>query len=725
MPKNTKVADSEETDKPEYALTMVHVNALNGGAPGVKVYAGGCVEVVLDDGANGDSDNSAFVFDGAFCADPKLIVPATRQLDAAGLARDPRLLELVEQVDKDGDGKINLRELQHFFHKRAGVSRKTAGAEASTELDVFDVNADGAITFDEMCKGLAKLPPAEVRACVSQARGFIELRCWFRRICICCCRRSPCTFSASFCSEHLSPPLPPCVMSLSSSSAAVVLRCRGFCGQAESWIVQKLKLTRQAQYASSSTLFTACAPDASSLDEALFTAMVEPCVRDVLSMNCLLLGAEKGTGKAAALFGAGSPSADVAAGSSSRGGGDQQGLFYRLLARLFKLIADINTVASDAPAAAAAPVDDADGGGAVDGSTAAGAGAAAAAANPSNSNANAVVRRAGPEFLVAASFVAVADGRNEVVDLLRSAAGGARGPKVLVVPETANGSDFPLLSNATRVALASEDDFAEHWAVALQRLRMAVLPQEEGATDPCGANFVVTFDVEQRQPKLTTGGEPESYRTASLRFANFRAPTPSLKTAAPTITAAEAAQARTADVLAAACHLATTMSHASSSSQAAPARKALGEIAAACVPLQLVRSSLWGTSRCVALAFVAGDAAEAEAAESGGLRAQLALARKFQHLRNTPAPRYDTQTLLQEQKEEKARLLERMKHEQRAFQSAQEQDREMQQEQKQTALQRRLAQKKVRCSRFGACVRACGVPMGLCAGGRRRDFYGV
>ena len=363
--------------QPEHALTLVYVNgvaassrahsrssspfspaagsgAAGGGAsPCVSIYRGGVIDMVAATSPSSDDSDRRFVFDGVFTRDASLQRSFSPGGDGSGLAQDPRLLSLLEHLDKDGDGTVNLRELRHFYRKSQGLSTADASKEAATELDVFDLDSDGCMTVAEMCAGLGKLPPEE----------------------------------------------------------------------AEAWVVDKLKLTRPPQYTSAVTA-------ASGLDEALFAAMVEPCVRHAVSMNCLLLGTEVGTGKTLVLFGAdaaGELGAGGSGGGSGGGGGGDDGLLYGVLTRLFKLLEDLK---GEAP---------------------------------------------GTEFLVVATFVAVPQGRNskELLDLLRPPA--QRGPKCLVTLEAESG--FPVVTNLTRATLASEDDFQDVWAQALQRLRLAVLPQ--------------------------------------------------------------------------------------------------------------------------------------------------------------------------------------------------------------------------------------------------------
>lgn len=194
---------------------------------------------------------------------------------------------------------------------------------------------------------------------------------------------------------------------------------------------------------------------------------------------------------------------------------------------------------------------------------------------------------------------------------------------------------------------------------------------------------MISFDVEQ-MVKPALEGEAALYKTTTLRFSNFREPVRRGhhdQFSAPSVTAEEASVNRPCDVLRAAAHMAAVRNNVHAHEVAA--------LVSANLPLQLVQSSLGRTSRCCALAFVASDDDSARST-----LAQLHTTRHFEHLSNTPTVRLNTDTYLQEQKEERARLLERMKHENRAFTAAQDMDREHQQEQRQTALQRRLARKK-------------------------------
>jgi hypothetical protein len=86
--------------------------------------------------------------------------------------------------------------------------------------------------------------------------------------------------------------------------------------------------------------------------------------------------------------------------------------------------------------------------------------------------------------------------------------------------------------------------------------------------------------------------------------------------------------------------------------------------------LQLLRASLHGSARCAAVAFVGSEPQCADVTMS-----ELQALSELQVLANRPQPRENTpNTLLEQTREEKQRLLEKIKHENRALNAAKEQD---------------------------------------------------
>ena len=138
------------------------------------------------------------------------------------------------------------------------------------------------------------------------------------------------------------------------------------------------------------------------------------------------------------------------------------------------------------------------------------------------------------------------------------------------------------------------------------------------------------------------------YRTATLRFANFCDPL-----ASPGSTLADVASAGGGkDVPQPSRALASLVEQLSADE--AGNRRACDDILASCPVLQLLRPSLGGSARCCVLAFV-GDTEDTV----DHTVYQLQLMKTFTTLQNTPVSRGQTSTLLQELREEKARLCRR------------------------------------------------------------------
>jgi hypothetical protein len=383
----------------EKVFTAVHVNAVSGcaldkpeahpgharGAACLTTHAGAVVEVAALHGTR------AFAFDATFT--PTLVggvVATSTSSSGIGVpvAQDPRLTLVMDRLDSNGNGQVQERELEAFFHTERGLSHEQAAAEARRFIHGFNLDSDNSVSLQELREGLARMPPA----------------------------------------------------------------------QAEGWIVDKLRRTSERVYhitgsedadasaADATTTTTATATATLPLVEALFNAVLAPCLANWLSANVLMLGSEKGTAKAQALFGASPSDKDGSISGSGGGGGgrrssgdsggsggyDDKGFFCRVLSRVLRRLGELK--AASPPAA-------------------------------------------GVEFQVVVSFLAAPDGKNskELVDLLRLPS--QRGAKCAVLSE--EGTGFPVVANVTRVALTTVDDFREHWQAALQRLRVTVLPQEE------------------------------------------------------------------------------------------------------------------------------------------------------------------------------------------------------------------------------------------------------
>jgi len=476
----------------EKAFTAVHVHNTKGtpkDAAAVHILPGGVVAIngATSPNSRGIPSDVRFRVDGVFSDAGPASLPKQANpngVHTTDLSKDPRLIELFEHLDKNEDGKVELKELTHFYRKEKLIKTAEAEREALKEINTFDLDADGCISFQELCQGLDKMSPLD----------------------------------------------------------------------AENWLVDKHGHSREARYSFDPSL---------GMGEALCQVMAEPCIKEMLSVNFFLLGSHVGTGKTACLFG---PDPDIGESSTKY---VEQGFVYQFLSHLFNAVRELKSTDS--------------------------------------------------EYLVVASCFALPDGRNskEVVDLLRPPA--QRGPKCFVTLEPDSG--YPLVSNLSRVALANEDEFADHWVGALQRIRVSVLPQEEGANDPCAANFFLTFDVE-RESKSPEG---PIFSTASIRFANFRQ--------------LASVNGRFDDNSSSISNL---LAKALDKAADDPKNRELRDILDDSPALKVVQSSLGGTSRSCALCFLGTEARQTEESLH-----QLWLLRKFDRLQNVPQPRLQTDTYLQ------------------------------------------------------------------------------
>ena len=198
----------------------------------------------------------------------------------------------------------------------------------------------------------------------------------------------------------------------------------------------------------------------------------------------------------------------------------------------------------------------------------------------------------------------------------------------------------------------------EHWKGALQRIRVSLLPQVEGMHDPCGANFVINFDIEQRK---TTPKGKDIFRTSTFRFANFRAMPSSREVTkfgslgSPSNSAdeSEATSPRgRATARVALGNLVETVSHEEESSRQRNTTLDQSPL------LQLVEPSLGGIARCCALAFVGPQEDLVDETIQ-----ELKLLRSLARVQNEPTSRGFTSTLMQEQLEEKVRVVLRGRRE--------------------------------------------------------------
>ena len=63
-----------------------------------------------------------------------------------------QLKELFDATDTDGSGSVDSKEMKAFAAK---MGIEASDEDVAKEMAEFDVNKDGKITFDEMCKVVA------------------------------------------------------------------------------------------------------------------------------------------------------------------------------------------------------------------------------------------------------------------------------------------------------------------------------------------------------------------------------------------------------------------------------------------------------------------------------------------------------------------------------------------------------------------------------------------